>query len=243
MIITSAQNPLAKKLTSLTEKKYRKQYGEYLVEGVKPVREAIGAGLCVNQIVCTPQYQAEFADATVFTESLFARVSTEKSPQGVMAIVKLPQNEIAPPKGSCLLLDGLQDSGNVGTIIRTANAAGYSQIYCVDCADPFSPKAVRASMSGVFFVDIMSGDRESVLQALKGMPLIAADMHGENIFSFTPPKQFCLCIGNEGNGISAQVFEQCNYKIKIPMQATCESLNAAVSAGIAMYQLKYKSEV
>ncbi len=243
MIITSSQNELAKKISSLTEKKYRKLYGEYLVEGVKPVKECILAGCEISKIVCTPQYAEEFPQATLFSESLFSRVSTEKTPQGVLALVKLPENKLASPSESCILLDGLQDSGNVGTIIRTANAAGYKRIYCVNCADPFSPKAVRASMSGVFFVDIVQGERAEILRLLEGTDMIAADMRGENIFSFVPPKKYCLCIGNEGNGISEEVFKACNYKISIPMNATCESLNAAVSAGIAMYQLKFKSEV
>ena len=136
------------------------------------------------------------------------------------------------------MLDCLQDPGNLGTVIRTANAAGYSEIYLINCTDPFSPKAVRASMSGIFFVDLFFGSKEEILQVLDGVPVICADMDGKDIFSFVPPEKFCLCIGNEGNGISGEVFEKANYTVKIPMRETCESLNAAVSAGIAMYVLK-----
>ena len=93
-------------------------------------------------------------------------------------------------------------------------------------------------MSGIFFVKLYFGTREAVLSALDGVPIICADMEGENIFGFVPPDKFCLCIGNEGGGISAEVMERSTHTVKIPMRETCESLNAAVSAGIAMYALK-----
>jgi TrmH family RNA methyltransferase len=134
-------------------------------------------------------------------------------------------------------LDNLQDPGNLGTIIRTANAAGIEDIYLINCVDPYSPKCVRASMSGIFFVNIYEGEKKEVLNAVSSVPLICADMNGENIFSFTPPEKFCLCIGNEGGGISEEVKRAAAYTIRIPMRTTCESLNAAVSAGIAMYEL------
>ena len=93
-------------------------------------------------------------------------------------------------------------------------------------------------MSGVFFVSLMQGTREEVLSALDGVPLIAADMGGENIFTFAPPEQFALCIGNEGSGLSKQVREKASFTVRIPMGEHTESLNAAVSAGILMYELK-----
>lgn len=93
-------------------------------------------------------------------------------------------------------------------------------------------------MSGIFFVNLYTGTRKEILSALSGLPILAADMDGENIFSFSPPAKYVLAIGNEANGISEEVFKAAEYTIKIPMQASQESLNAAVSAGIAMYVLK-----
>ncbi len=237
MVITSKSNPLIKTVSSLADKKFRKQLGLYLVEGLKPVRECIFAGSEIERIICTEAHEREFAGATVVSESVFKSVSAEVTPQGVMAVVKIPREKDAPPEGRSLLLDCLQDPGNLGTVIRTANAAGYGDIYLVNCTDPYSPKAVRASMSGIFFVNIHSGTRERVLEALEGVPLICADMDGENVFDFVPPKNFCLCIGNEGGGISEQVKSRAAYTVRIPMRKTCESLNAAVSAGIVMYAL------
>jgi TrmH family RNA methyltransferase len=240
MVITSKSNELIKKIISLKDKKFRREYGEYLVEGIKPVNECISAGKDISCIVCTETNQINYKNAVVVSDELFKHISTELTPQGVMAVVKIPDTSVKQPLDSCLLLDKLQDPGNLGTIIRTANAAGYKDIYLVNCTDAFSPKAVRASMSGIFFVNIHIGDYEEVFNAISGYSLICADMDGENIFTFATPDKFCLCIGNEGNGISEVVKNKAEFTIKIPMQPTCESLNAAVSAAISMYTLKNK---
>lgn len=238
MVITSKSNPLIKKISSLADKKFRRQEGLYLVEGLKPVRECLAAGCAVEKIICTPEHAGVFPDATVVDDVVFKSVSFEKTPQGVIATVKIPQTKLNPPESVCILLDCLQDPGNIGAVIRSANAAGYGEIYLINCTDPYSPKAVRASMGGIFFVKLYSGTREQVLGALDGVPVICADMGGEDIFGFNPPEKFCLCIGNEGGGISKEVKDNAAYTVRIPMRDTCESLNAAVSAGIAMYALK-----
>lgn len=240
MAITSRANPLVKKIASLSDKKFRREYGEYIVEGTKPVKECIKAGYEITAVVCTPDTVCEFADATVVSEEVFKYLSSEKTPQGALATVRIPETVVLPPKGNCLLLDRLQDPGNLGTIIRTANAAGYEDVYLLNCADAFSPKAVRASMSGIFFVRLHIGAAEEIFSALESVPLVCADMDGENVFSFNPPQKFCLCIGNEGRGVSEDVKSKCAYTIGIPMRKSCESLNAAVSAAIAMYALGYR---
>ena len=235
MIIQSRTNPKVKAMAALKDKKFRRLRGEYLVEGVKMVDECLSAGCKVLSVMCTEEYAEKFVGADIVSRDVFAAVSDEKSPQGVLAAVKMPEISVRPPHGRCLLLDGLQDPGNVGTIIRTANAAGYTDLYLINCADPFSPKAVRASMSGVFFVNIMQGNTEEVLTALHGVPLVCADMGGESAYDFCPPLKFCLCIGSEGSGLSSAVRAAADYTVGLPMRPTCESLNAAVSAGILMY--------
>lgn len=242
MLITSKSNPVIKSVQSLADKKYRKELQLYIVEGVKSVNECIAAGCEIDRIFCVEELEHGFAGATIVTESVFKSISSEKTPQGVLAVVKIPQIRLKTPQSCCLLLDCIQDPGNLGTIIRTANAAGYKDIYCVNCTDPYSPKAVRASMSGIFFVNIYQDTKEETLSVLKDIPLICADMSGEDIFKFNPPETHCLCIGNEGAGISNEIRNSAEYTVKIPMRSTCESLNAAVSAGIAMYALKNKIE-
>lgn len=238
MVITSKSNPKIKAISKLNDKKFRKESGLYLVEGIKPVTECIAAGCEVDSVICTEKLAENFVGPTVVSEDVFSFISSEKTPQGVIATVKIPQTQLKAPSGSCILLDRLQDPGNLGTIIRTANGAGYREIYMIGCTDPYSPKAVRASMSGIFFTEIYQGSESEIFSALKGVPLVCADMDGENIFKFRPPEKFCLCIGNEGSGICGDIIKKADFKVRIPMSESCESLNAAVSAGIAMYVLK-----
>ncbi len=211
-----------------------------MVEGRKMVAECQKSPLEIERVFVAENYEGELS----FPEELIVRVSAElfrfladeKTPQGVLCRVRIPQTELTPPTGKCLLLDGVADPANVGAILRTANAAGYEEVYLTDdCADPFSPKSVRASMSGVFFTKIHRGGREELLSLFEGYPIIVADMGGQNAFDFTPPKEFALVIGNEGNGVSRAVRERATHTVSIPMRATQESLNAAVSAGILMY--------
>ncbi len=240
MVIVSKNNPQVKQILSLKEKKYRKLYGEYLVEGIKQVREASEAGYEIEKIVYSQSYAGEefrSIESMVVADNLFERLSDEVTPQGVLAVLKIPKMLPMPPRSNALLLDGVSDPGNLGTIIRTANAAGYEDIYLINGADPFSPKCVRSAMSGLFFVRIHVGSREEILAALNEIPLVCADMDGENVFEFTPPKRFCLVIGNEANGVSESIRKKCERTIRIPMRETCESLNAGVSAGILMYML------
>ena len=240
MLILSRNNPTVKQLASLKEKKGRREKGTFLVEGEKMVRECVKSGMEIVRLIVREDRAGETYSLPTVTlgADAFSAICDEKTPQGIAAEVKLPVYPLEPPKKSCILLDGVADPANVGAIVRTAVAAGYEELYLIDCADPFSPKSVRASMSGVFFAKLMRGEREEVLKTLVGVPLIAADMDGENVFSFVPPDKFCLCIGNEGSGLSEEVRGAASKTVKIPMGEHTESLNAAVSAGILMYELK-----
>ena len=242
MIILSRQNPLVKELASLKEKKGRRRTGTFLVEGHKMVREAVASGMDVVRLILREDYAGETygLPAVLLGQDAFAAVCDEKTPQGIAAEVAIPLRSVQPPQGRCLLLDGLQDPANVGAVIRTAVAAGYEDVYLAGCADPFSPKSVRASMSGVFFARIMQGTQEEILSAIAGMPVIAADMGGEDVFSYAAPEKFCLAVGSEGSGLSAPVRSRADVTVRIPMDARTESLNAAVSAGILMYALRTK---
>lgn len=242
MILTSKNNPLIKETAALKDKKARKQQGMFLVEGRKMAVECQNSDFEIDRVFVSESYAGDLP----FDERKIVRVSDdvlrflsdEKTPQGILCRVKIPTCALAAPKEKCLLLDGVADPGNVGTIIRTANAAGYEEVYLTeDCADPYSPKSVRASMSGVFFTKIYRANRAEILSVLADTPVILADMGGANVFSFCPPARFALAIGNEANGISDEVAKAATHTVKIPMQATQESLNAAISAGIIMYVL------
>ncbi len=241
-MITSKQNSLIKQIRSLVDKKFRDRLGQYVVEGVKLVKEALALGLPIIVVVGTENALENLALNDVRVESVsqevFEYITTEVSPQGVLAVIEKPNNELLAVSDCCILLDGVADPSNMGAVIRTAVASGYKTVYLTeDSADPFSPKAVRASMGGIFRVKTVRGNRGELLSLIK-MPVIVADMNGENLFECKCPKEFCLVIGNEGHGVSKELRERADKTVSIPMQNGMESLNAAVSAGLLMYTLK-----
>ena len=241
MILTSKNNPLIKQTVALKDKKERKKQGLFLIEGKKMVKEALSSGLTVVRVFLSEEAeQEEYGVETVtVSKDVFSKLSDEKTPQGVLCVAKIPNQKLAPPSGACLILDGVSDPGNMGAIVRTANAAGYQELYLTtDCTDPYAPKAVRASMSGIFFIKTYVGERAEILSAMDGTPIWIADLDGENVFTACPPNKFALVIGNEANGVSREMKNSADKKITIPMARNQESLNAAVAAGVSMYLLK-----
>lgn len=241
-MITSKQNALIKELRSLSDKKNRDNLNRYIVEGVKNTLEAINSGFKIFVVIGTEKGLNALGDIDVRIETVsddvFKSVSSEVSPQGVIAVVEKPENSLLPVHEKSLLLDGVADPSNVGAIVRTAAAAGYDRILMTEeCADPFSPKAVRSSMGGVFRVQFTRAPIDKLLDSIK-VPLVVADMHGENVFNKHIVGEFCLVIGNEGQGVSERAKSHASTTVSIPMENGMESLNAAVSAGILMYNLK-----
>ena len=244
MILTSKNNPLIKETAGLKDKKGRKQTGLFLVEGIKMLRECLQSDFVIDRVFVSEEYVGELpvdeSKIVWVSKDIIRFLSDEKTPQGVLCRVQIPTRPLCAPTSSCLILDGVADPGNIGAIIRTANASGYKEIYLTEgCADPYAPKSVRASMSGVFFTQIYQATRAEILPLMRDTPIIVADMHGESVFDFSAPDTFALVIGNEANGVSEQVRSVAKYTVKIPMEQTQESLNASVSAGILMYALKY----
>ena len=242
MLINSRSNQYIKKIRSLKDKKFRDEFNLYLVEGVKLVREVLSLSLPIESIIATEDGFNKLAVAvnenlvTKVTESVFESISNEVTPQGVLAVVKKQISEKID-NGASVFLDGVADPGNVGAIIRTAAASGYKNIYLAHgSADAYSPKSVRASMGGIFKVNIIEGEREQLIKKIKE-PIVVADMLGKNLFEFEKG-EYCLVIGNEGNGVSEQLKKIAQHIVSIPMQNGMESLNASVSAGILMYALK-----
>ena len=243
-MISSTQNTLIKEIRSLKDKKFRDKLGVFVLEGIKLVKEAIALNLSIREIVCTENTCSQVLPCDykveIVSEQVFKSISEEVSPQGVLAIVYKPSCVVEKPKGSCLLLDGVSDPANVGAIIRTAAASGYNYVYLTpSCADAYSQKAVRSSMSGIFRVKVMRAELNDILGVID-FPLVVADMNGQNVFNLNLDKDICLIIGNEANGVSDFLKEKAELTVKIPMQNGVESLNAAVSAGIIMYALKNK---
>ena len=241
MIYSSKQNALIKKIASLKDKKGRREHGLYIVEGVKMVSEAIKYGQDIDCIVISERcdFVAPGSVETItVTEQVFSYLTGEVTPQGVLAVIKIPENSLTTPSGNAIILDGLQDPGNMGTIIRTASACGYSDIYLLSCVDAYSPKAVRASMSGIYFVNIHKCEVENLKALLSGFEIIVADFGGKNLFEYTPSGSYAIVIGNEGNGVSDEVKSLADTVLTIPMDSKIESLNASVACALMMYNLK-----
>lgn len=248
-VITSTKNDFVKMVKTLKTKKGRAKHSYFLVEGVKCVKELLThkPDLLESLIVTEDSYN-DFASAAeklgaktyVVKEHVLAAVSAFKTAQGVVAVAKLPKMK-APMEGFILALDDVSDPQNVGTMIRTADAAGCSGvILSQESADYLSPKSVRASMGSVFHIPIfITEDLHSYLNSLikGGYRVAAADMHGTADYSYDRQKT-CLVIGNEARGVSEDTLSICTDKISVPMYGKAESLNAAVAAGILIYKIR-----
>ena len=252
--IQSVQNPTIRRLKALKDKKAREEAREMLVEGEKLMREAAQLGLPISDALFDAALAVKFADLARDMERLGARVYAvprrlleavcdTKTPQGACAAFGLPaffDAEHAPER--LVVLDGVQDPGNVGTIWRTADAAGIGGLLMsAACADPFSPKVQRAAMGSGFRVPVsMTDDLPEMLAALRarGYRVIASSLHGAPFYENAPHGgRFALVIGNEARGVSEAVMETADVRLKLPMRGGAESLNAAVAAGIMMYEL------
>lgn len=242
MVITSKSNQSVKLVGLLKQKKYRDERGLYIVEGEKMVFDAINCGQEIVEIFALEKYSDRNfmgIKCNFVTEQVFKFMSGEVTPQGILAVCKIPERGAIGRLTHSLLLDRVQDPGNVGTIVRLAAACGIRHIFSIDSADAYSQKAVRSSMSGIYKVDIIKTSESEIVDILKDekVPLICADMQGENLFQFTPPEKFCLCLGNEGQGVSDFLIDNADYKVAIPMEKGVESLNVSVAAGVTLYTL------
>ncbi|MGN1005716.1 MAG: TrmH family RNA methyltransferase [Aristaeellaceae bacterium] len=247
--ITSAKNPTVQRLRSLKDAKARREAGLFLVEGEVMIREALGCGLKLRELAAEETH-ADFAREVcggargcIVTRSLLETICDTRTPQGVCAAFELPEPvalEKLPER--IVALDGVQDPGNLGTIWRTADAAGFQALLLgAGGADPLSPKVQRAAMGSGFRVPFCAApELAEALTALRkrGYRVFASDLSGADFYARPDAgEKFVLVIGNEARGISDAVREAADCRVKLPMRGGAESLNAAVAAGIMMYEL------
>ncbi|MGJ4851502.1 TrmH family RNA methyltransferase [Bacillota bacterium Meth-B3] len=249
--ITSVRNPLTQRLRSLKDKKGRDETGWLLVEGEKLIHEALALDLAPHCLLYEERPQAPDALLRAFsaagvpahpvTGNVMEAVCDTRSPQGCCAAFDQPAPLVGRPE-RLVALDGVQDPGNVGAIWRTADAAGFDGLLLgVGCADPFSPKVQRAAMgSGLRLPCRMEADLAGTLKALGalGYAVVVSDLNGAPFYERAPlPDRFALVIGSEARGVSEAVRDTAIIRLKLPMRGGAESLNAAVAAGIMMYEL------
>lgn len=174
--------------------------------------------------------------------SVLEQLANTKTPQKVLCIAYLTQNVVEKPKTNFLVLDGLQDPGNVGTLIRSAFACGFEYIFLVDSVRKENDKLIRSSVGAVFDSKVYQMTRKDFCDMAKKekFDLIMCDMNGQNIFETDITKQVGVVVGNEGQGVSDEIANLCNMTVKIPMKQGIESLNAGVSGSIIMYEINKK---
>ena len=245
--ITSRKNSLISHIRKLTaDRAYRRASGEFLGDGTKLLEEAVRWNAPLTAVIASPGVPlppVEGARRVEVPEDVMASVSPSKSPQGALFTARLPES--TPPEkligDRWLVLDGLQDPGNVGTIWRTADALGADGLILVNrCADPFSPKTVRATMGACFRLPVYEMEAEDLPGLLErsGLTLYAAAL-GENAADVRKLdlSNAAVVVGSEGQGVSSQVLEICSGTLRVPMRDRCESLNAAAAAAIILWEM------
>ena len=212
------------------------------LDNIKIIKDAINSGLQPLYMLVNEKNLSTFncsCPIYLTDDKVIQQLADTKTPQGVLCVVEYLQNTIKKPKTNFLVLDGLQDPGNVGTLIRTAYACGFNDVYLVSSVNPTNPKVIRSSVGSIFRTNVYSLERGQFINFSKtwNISLIATDMNGENIFNAKFDGQIGVVIGNEGQGISSEILKICTRTVKIPMQAGIESLNASISGAIIMYQI------
>lgn len=244
MKITSRKNERVQHLRRLgADGAYRRECGEMVCDGFKLLEEAISAGLEIREVLTAGDISgfALPSGAAVYeTErDIIEAVSQQKTPQNVVFSAKIPRFERAATLAGSIILENIQDPGNVGTVIRTANAFDVPQVILAgDCADPFSPKTLRAAMGAAFRKRVVRMTLEEIAGAKGKVPLYAAalsdkaaDLRGVSL------ADAAVAVGNEGRGLTREAVDICDGTVIIPMTAFCESLNASVAASIIMWEM------
>lgn len=238
MIITSRSNERVKAARALQDAKARRETGLHLIEGDKLVRDAFASGARITTVFAREGAAAFDGVETVFvSESVMDALSTAKTPQDLCAVAETPDVRCpaAYPEGLVIVLDRLQDPGNLGTIVRTADALGAAGVLISpDSADPFSPKALRAGMGSTYHLPIYIGSLRDELPRLReqGFVCICGHLKGSETLPAIE-RRTALVVGNEGQGVSDETAAQC-VPYRMPMRGRAESLNAAVFAALMM---------
>ena len=247
-MITSRSNPLVAYVRKLNGKRaFRRAENAFAAEGPKLLAEALRWGAKVETVLCAPGAALPELPAGTRTAELPERLldyaADTETPQGIIFICR--GKPLAMPERlegrRWLVLDGVQDPGNVGTVWRTADAFGADGlILCNGCADPWNPKTVRATMGAVFRLSVYEGALKDAARRLAAarVPLYAAAL-GEDTRDIrdVPLDRAAVIIGSEGRGVSEEALSLCQKTVRIPMRARCESLNAAVAASVTLWEM------
>ncbi len=248
-MISSASNDFVKHIKKLQAKKsYRRETGSFVVEGLRLVKDGLSS---VHTVVVSESFDASLIagltgkEIITVTDKVFKEISDTVNPQGVMGIAKMcsaSEDDITDKNPFIIFCDAVADPGNMGTIIRTADAAGASAVVLgIGCVDLYNPKTVRSTMSSLFNVKLIETQhRIKTLENFKnkGIKILGTTPSGDkDIYAADFKGPVAVVIGNEANGICSEILDICDEKLKIPMLGSAESLNASVAAAVTMYEV------
>lgn len=253
-VITSKDNEVIKDIRKLKDKKYRNLTDKYIVEGIKIIEEAIEEKANIDMIVvcedCVKNgeieskllYEIAKYHCIYVSEKIYNLITDTQTPQGILAVIKKEEQDrnIKFDEDLIVVLDGIQDPGNLGTILRTVDSVGLTQIIVSkNTTDAYSPKVVRSTMGAIFRVNVI--EAEDLLQTIKEIKkrkfkVLATSLETDNNFYDVKLNKNAIVIGNEANGVSKEILELADNKVKIPMLGKTESLNASVATGIILYE-------
>lgn len=251
--IESKENNLFKSLRKLKERKFRHKENKFILEGLRLIEEAIKAQMEIECLILIEGKENILGDSALLKEgisddkaftlskSLFLQLASTENPQGIIAIVKNKEFSINLNGDFFLICDKVQDPGNLGTIIRTAHAAGIDGIILTKgTVDIYNDKTIRSTMGSIFYVPIFYDDNEfNIIKSLKenGVALVTTSLNkSKNFFEEDLRGKIALAVGNEGNGISDELFCLADKKVKIPMPGGAESLNVGVATSIILFE-------
>ena len=243
--ITSRKNPLLQQVRKLlNSRKARQESGLFVADGTKLLEEAVKWWTGLETVILSDGVDAQVPEGVRLVqvpEDVMESISPTQSPQGALFLCRLPERTAFMAQSGMLLLDGIQDPGNLGTILRTADALNVPVALLEGCADPYSHKVVRASMGAVFRTPVQQTDWQTVQQCCENhnIPVaVTALSDRAKDLRQAPLHTMAVVIGSEGQGVRKEILETAQAELIIPMNPNCESLKAAVAATIVMWQMK-----
>lgn len=242
--ITARKNPLLQRVRKLlSSRKERESTGLFVADGTKLLQEAVRYYPGLDTVILSDGVEVEIPEhvrVVRVPEDVMASVSPMEAPQGALFLCRLPEKQVFTPKPGMLILDGIQDPGNLGTILRTADALDVCVVLLEGCADSYNHKTVRASMGAVFRVPVIQSTWQEVQEACRAarIPIgVTALSNRAKDLRQADVKKMAVVIGSEGRGVRQEILCGADEELIIPMNPHCESLNAAVAATIVMWQM------
>ncbi len=242
--ITARKNPLLQQIRKLlSSRSFREEMQLFVSDGTKLLQEAVRFFPGLDAVILSDGVEAALPEQVKVIrvpEEIMAYISPMQAPQGALFLCRMPPKQAFSPQKGMLLLDGIQDPGNLGTILRTADALDIPVALLEGCADPYNHKVVRASMGAVFRRDPVQTTWQQAKEALQsagiGIGVAALSDRAEDLRKM-PLKQMAVVIGSEGQGVRQEILDSAGFQLIIPMNPHCESLNAAVAATIVMWEM------